>query len=119
MNFSSIMPQPNILAYRPQKISPHGNLYKIPIVHTNENGTNTNNYEVWTTKEAVQQHFDGMTEEPKNYQLKKFARQIYEKQLRSSNGQLGHKGILITTTDVTHGNPHLWPNTISHPEVKI
>ena len=119
MNFNAVMPMPTIAAYRPIKVSPHGNLYKIPLIHTNSEGTETKNIEIWATREAVQKHFDGLTEEPRAYQLKKFARQMYEKQLRSSNGQLQHKGLLFTTDSVTHGNPHLWPHTISHPEVKM
>ena len=82
-------------------------------------GKTSNNYEIWTTREAVQQHFQGLTEEPKEYQLKKFARQLYEKQLRTAGGgKLQHKGILVTSDSITHGNPLLWPNNISHPEVK-
>lgn len=117
MNFSSIMPRPNISISRPMKISPKGNMYKIPVTHHTD--TSQNNYEIWTTKEAVQKHFDGMTDTPREYQLRKFARQMYEKQMRSRNGSLPQKGILVTTDDVSHGNPKLWPHTISHPEVKL
>lgn len=124
MNFSAIVPPPNIMANRPVKISPKGNLYKIQISHTNHDDNSVKKYEVWTTKEAVQQHFAGtgmstLTEEPKEYEYKKFARQIYEKEMRSSGGIMQHKGILVTTDNVTHGDPRLWPHTISHPEVKI
>ncbi|HVA96555.1 MAG TPA: hypothetical protein VND99_02780 [Candidatus Acidoferrales bacterium] len=119
MNFGGIIPKPNIMINRPKKISNTSNLYKIPISHTSLDGKTTNQYEIWTTREAVQQHFQGLTEEPKEYELKKFARQLYEKQLRSSKGPLQHKGILVTSDSVTHGNPLLWPNNISHPEVKL
>jgi hypothetical protein len=102
-----------------KKISNTGNLFKIPIIHTSTDGKTKQNFEVWTTREAVQQHFEGLSEEPRAYQLKKFARQLYEKQLRTSaGGKLQHKGIFVTTNSVTHGNPVLWPNNISHPEVK-
>ena len=121
MNFSAAMPQPVISVYSPQKISPRGNLYKIPMMHTSAEGNKTHNFEVWATKEAVQQHFQNnmMGEEPKAYELKKFARQMYEKQLRSNNGQLQHQGMLVTTDNVTHGDPRMWPSALNHPEVKI
>src|ERR1700691_4770778 len=120
MNFQAILPPPNIVVNRPKKISNNGNLYRIPITHTNAETNTVNNFEVWTTKEAIQKHFAGMmTEEPKEYELKKFARQMYEKQLRSSGGRMEHKGILVTSDSITHGNPSLWPNNISHPEVRI
>jgi len=121
MNFSSAMPQPTISIYQPHRVSPKGNLYKIPMMHTSADGTKTHNFEVWATKEAVQQHFQNTltTGEPKSYELKKFARQMYEKHLRSNNGQLQHKGMLVTTDNVTHGDPRLWPSALSHPEVKI
>jgi hypothetical protein len=121
MNFSAVMPQPTISVYQPHKVSPRGNLYKIPITHASEDGKTTHNFEIWATKEAVQQHFQNnlTTEEPKSYELKKFARQMYEKQLRSNNGQLQHKGMLVTTDNVTHGNPNLWPSALNHPEIKI
>jgi hypothetical protein len=120
MNFGAIIPPPNFGVNRPIKISPKGNLYKIPVNHFNSEGKTTSTYEIWATKEAVQKHFYGMTENPREYQLKKFAREMYEKQLRSSaKGLMEHKGMLVTTDSVTHGNPKLWPNNISHPEVKI
>ena len=121
MNIGAIIPPPNIGVSNPIKVSPRGNLYKMSINHTNGEGKNVNKYEVWATKEAVQKHFEGMMigEEPKDYELKKFARQMYEKHMRSSGGQLQHKGMLVTTDNVTHGDPRLWPSTLSHPEVKI
>lgn len=119
MNFSSVVPHPNISISRPQKISARGNMYKIPITHTDNNDKLLGNYELWTSKEAVQQHFVGMTDAPREYQLRKFARQMYEKQLRSGGGQLQHQGILVTTDGVSHGNPKLWPYNLSHPEIKI
>ena len=118
MNFSSVIPQPNIIINRPMKVSPKGNLFKIPISHMSADGKSMNNIEIWATKEAVQKHLNGTTGEPHSYELIKFARQTYEKQLRSNNGQLPHKGILVTTDSVTHGDPRLWPSTISHPEIK-
>ena len=117
MNFSSVIPQPNVMVSRPVKVSATGNMYKIPLVHTEANGE-SRNYEVWATKEAIQQHFVGQTDSPKEYQMRKFARQTYEKQLRNANGVLQHQGILVTTDHVSHGNPKLWPSTLSHPEIK-
>jgi hypothetical protein len=122
MNFSAVMPQPTISVYQPHKISARGNLYKIPMMHSSSDGKQSHNFEIWATKEAVQQHFQGATttEEPKPYELKKFARAMYEKQLRSSGGQIQqHKGMLITSDNITHGDPRMWPGAINHPEVKI
>ena len=120
MNFSAVMPQPTISVYQPHKVSNTGNLYRIPVIHKSSDGNQSKNFEIWTTKEAVQQHFQNTTgEEPRAYELKKFARQMYEKQLRSNNGKIQHKGILVTTDNVTHGDPALWPHALNHPEVKI
>jgi hypothetical protein len=121
MNFSAVMPQPTISIYQPHKVSNTGNLYKIPVIHKSSDGTQTHNFEIWATKEAVQQHFQNtIGEEPRSYELKKFARQMYEKQLRSSNGQIQqHKGMLVTTDHIMHGDPRLWPNALSHPEIKL
>lgn len=119
MNFSTVVPQPNIQINRPEKLSAKGNMYKIGIKHSDENGNHVRDYEVWATKEAVQQHFQGTTENPREYQLRKFARQMYEKRMRSSNGQIKEGGMLATSKDITHGNPKLWPHTLSHPEIKI
>lgn len=123
MNIGAIIPPPNIATSRPIKISPNGNLYKIPISHLSSDGKTTNTVEVWTTKEAVQKHMAGYGQPTgdtlKEYELKKFARQTYEKQFRSNNGALQHKGIFVTTDSISHGDPRLWPSTISHPEVKI
>ena|SRR5258708_30910952 len=121
MNIGALIPPPNIGINKPIKISPRGNLYKIQVSHrSNTDNNKVNNYEIWTTKEAVQKHFGETQEDPKEYQLKKFARQMYEKQLRSSShGLMQHKGMLVTSESITHGDPRLWPNTISHPEVKI
>ena len=94
-------------------------MYKIPIVHHDAEGNHVGNYEVWATREAVQKHFEGTTEMPRDYQLKRFARQMYEKQIRSHGGRLPQAGMLATTEGVTHGNPKLWPHTLVHPEVKI
>ncbi len=118
MNFASIQSRPTVQINRPIKVSPKGNLYKVNIAHADENGENVKKFEVWTTKEAVQQHFPGMTGNPAGYQIQKFARQVYEKQLRNSYGRQMHKGILVTTDQVTHGDPKLWPNTLAHPEIK-
>ena len=121
MNFAPLIPPPNFGVSRPIKVTPRGNLYKVAINHLADDGKTVNKYEVWTTREAVQQHFQTMQgeEEPKKYELKKFAKQMYEKQLRSNNGQLQHKGIFVTTDSVSHGDPRLWPSTLSHPEVKM
>jgi hypothetical protein len=119
MNIGSLTPPPNASFNRPIKVTPKGNLYKIPVSHTGANGIDLTHYEIWTTKEAVQKHFGGMTTEPQEYELKKFARQMYEKQLRSSNGVLEHKGMLVTSNNITHGDPRLWPNILTHPEIKV
>lgn len=119
MNLGSIasLPPKGISLMRPQKVTPHGNLFKVSLSHGTENGQ-TKKYEVWTTREAVQKHYQGMKEEPKPFQIRKFAQHVFEKESRANNGVLPHTGILATTDNVTHGNPELWPNTISHPEVK-
>lgn len=120
MNFSALQPKPNIYTNRPVKISDKGNLYKIPIYHQSNEGK-TKGYEVWATKEAIQQHFVGQiapNENPREYQMRKFARAMYEKSMRKTQGNLPHTGILVTTDSTTHGNPKLWPNTLAHPEIK-
>lgn len=121
MNFAPLIPPPNVGVSKPIRISPHGNLYKMSISHMSNDGKNVNQYEVWATKEAVKKHFDGMIigEDPKDYELKKFARQTFEKQMRGSGGNLQHKGVLVTSDNVMHGNPALWPSNLSHPEIKI
>lgn len=123
MNIGAIIPPPNIVVNKPVKISPKGNVYKIQIAHKNPNDDKMNNFEVWATKEAVQKHFAGFGEPtgeyPKEYELKKFAKQMYEKQLRSNNGRFQHKGMFVTTDNITHGDPRLWPTVIAHPEVKM
>lgn len=120
MNIGGLVPPPNIRINRPVKISTRGNLYKIQISHKNPNDDTMKNFEVWTTREAVQQHLGyGTKDNPKEFELKRFAKQMYEKQMIGSGGRLPHKGILVTTDSVTHGNPTLWPYTLSHPEVKV
>jgi hypothetical protein len=119
MNIGGLVPPPNIGVTRPIKVSPRGNLYKIQISHRNNSDDTVKKFEVWTTKEAVQQHLGGTTENPKEYELKRFAKQMYEKQLRGTGGRMEHKGMLVTTNNVIHGDPRLWPNTLSHPEVKV
>jgi hypothetical protein len=104
---------------KPVKVTPMGNLYKINLNHLDANGNSVKNMEVWTTKEAVQKHFETGSGQPHDYELKKFARINYEKQMRTHNGSLPHGGMLITTDSVTHGNPKLWPSTLSHPEIKM
>jgi hypothetical protein len=119
MNIGSVIPSVNINVNRPKKVSANGNMYKMEIKHTDENGNHVRDYQVWATKEAVQQHFMNTAENPKEYQLRKFARQMYEKRMRSSGGMMKEGGMLATSQDVTHGNPKLWPSTLSHPEVKL
>src|ERR1700733_411369 len=107
MNIGAIIPPPNYGVNKPIKISPKGNLYKVQIQHYNNEGLKETPkpYEIWATKEAVQKHFYGMTENPRDYQIKKFARVMYEKHLRSSaKGLMEHRGMLVTTDSVTHGN---------------
>lgn len=79
MNLGVLQPLPPQAAIRmthPMKVSPKGNLYKINIGHYDQNNQQVRNYEVWATKEAVQSHFAGLTEEPKAYQLQRFARRV-------------------------------------------
>lgn len=121
MNIGALTPSPNAhyAINRPQKITDKGNLYRVQLTHQTEDGQK-NNFEVWTTREAVQKHFEPITgnAQPRDYQLRKFAKLMYEKQMRSHNGVLQHKGILVTTDHVTKGDPKLWPHTLSHPEIK-
>lgn len=119
MNFALLHPMPTYQMSKPIKVTPRGNMYKINLSHTDPNSTNVRNVEVWTTKEAVQKHFENTIGNPHDYELKKFARITYEKQMRAHNGTVPHQGILVTTDSVTHGNPQLWPHTLSHPEIKL
>ncbi|MBA3723426.1 MAG: hypothetical protein H0W89_00835 [Candidatus Levybacteria bacterium] len=119
MNIGGLIPQPNIQINRPEKVSNKGNLYRMAIDHKDSNGNQVRSYEVWATKEAVQQHFNGITENPREYQLRKYAKMMYEKRMRSSGGHMAEAGMLATSQDVTHGNPKMWPMTLSHPEVKL
>jgi hypothetical protein len=119
MNIGAIIPQVNISTNRPTRISLKGNVFKIPITHTDSNGKTLNKYEVWTTQEAVQKHFENTIGAPKEYQMRKFARQMYEKRIRASNGIPVEKGLFVTTNSATHGNPNLWPHTIMDPEAKV
>lgn len=117
---SVLHPLPTYQMSKPIKVTPMGNLYKINLSHMDTSGNSIRNVEVWTTKEAVQQHFqNGTGTAPHDYELKKFARINYEKQLRTHNGSLPHTGMLVTTDSVTHGDPKLWPSTLSHPEIKM
>ena len=104
---------------RPVKVSDKGNLYKVQINHFDPAGAKSK-YEVWTTHEAVQKHFKDMGMEgiPETYQMQKFARHIYDQQLRKSGGLPTHPGIFVSTTQQTHGNPHLWPHTLNDTEIK-
>lgn len=117
MNFSNVIPHPNISVNRPIKISTRGNVYKIPIIHTDNKGNTINNYEVWATKEAIQKHFGNVPENPKEYQMRKFARQMYERRLRT--GRPPEKGMFVSSNQTTHGNPNMWPNNLIDPEAKI
>lgn len=115
----SLSQQGAIKVSRPVKYSNTSNLYKINIAHAGEDNKHIRNYEVWATKEAVQKHFEGMTGEPKKYQLQKFARGVYEDRLRGTNNNPTEQGILVSSTQNTHGNPAHWPSSITDPEVKI
>ena len=119
MDFTLVSPKPNIFVNKPIKFSSRGNVYRIPLVHTDAKGNTVNNYEVWATKEVVQNHFNNPYETPREYQLRKFARQMYEKRLRSSGGRFSEKGMFVTTNQTTHGNPIMWPHIISDPEIKV
>ncbi len=119
MNFASIAPRPVYRSMsRPVKVSPNGNMYKIAVARNDASGNTIQNHEIWMTKEAVQKHFGGMTEDPKNYQLMQFAKHVYDKQLLTANGKLPHNGILVTSNSTMHGNTKLWPSTLVHPEIK-
>ena len=110
-----------IQVHQPIKVTPHGNMYKMAIAHTDENGNSVRNYEVWATKEAVQQHFNDTTgSDPHKFQLQKFAKQMYQDRLRKTNGQIQTKenGLLATTNETIHGDTKLWPSTLAHPEIK-
>ena len=119
MDLSILHPLPSYQMSKPIKVTPMGNLYKINLSHMDQTGNKVRDVEVWTTKEAVQKHFETGSSTLHDYELKKFARINYEKQLRTHNGQLPHSGMLVTTDSVTHGDPKLWPNTLSHPEIKM
>lgn len=112
-------PQSAIRVSRPVKISPRGNLYKINIGHFGEDNQHIRNYEVWATKEAVQNHFQGITGEPKNYQLQRFAKRVYEDRLRVSNHHPAEKAVLVSSTQKIHGDPTQWPQSIQDPEVRV
>jgi hypothetical protein len=115
----AIPPKPTFRISRPVRVSPGGNLYKINVGHYGQDNNHVRNYEVWATKEAVQNHFQGMLGEPKEYELKKFARRVYEDRLRVSNHQPQEKGVLISSTQKVHGDPTPWPHSIQDPEIKI
>lgn len=123
MNLSVLQPLPPQSSFRitrPVKVSPTGNLYKINIGHFGQDDQHVRNYEVWTTKEAVQKHFGNLTGEPKDYQLQRFARRVYEDRLRvSPNRQPAEKAVLVTSSQKVHGNSNMWPQTIQDPEVRI
>lgn len=101
------------------KVTPKGNVFKIVVNQPSLEGHPQKNHEIWMTKEAIQQHYAGQTTELENYQIKQFARHAYQKALRTTNGNLQHNGILVTTEGISHGDTSMWPNTISHPEVKL
>jgi hypothetical protein len=117
MNIGVLQPRPTIMTHRPVKVTANGNLYKIPLTHQTDSGEEKK-FEVWATKEAIQKQFVGLQENPREYQMRKFARLMYEKSMRKTSGNLQHSGVLVTTDSMTHGNPKLWPNTLSHPEIK-
>jgi len=104
----------------PVKVNDKGNLFKVQIYHPDSSGQRTTPFEVWTTHEAVQKHFKdiGMEGLPEVYQMQKFARHVYDEQLRKSGGAPTQKGIFVSTTQQTHGDPHLWPHTLNDTEIK-
>lgn len=111
MDLSILQPLPPQSAFRISR--------PVKVGHFGQDNRHVRNYEVWATKEAVQKHFDGMTGEPKEYQLRKFARRTYEDRLRVSNHQPAEKGVLVSTTQKIHGDPVQWPHSITDPEVKV
>lgn len=119
MNLSVLHPIPTFQTSHPVKVSPRGNMYKINVSHFDQTGNTVRNVEVWATKEAVQKHFGNRIGDPHNYELKKFARQTYENQLRKHEGHMPNKGMLVTTDTVRHGDPKLWPHTLAHSEIKL
>lgn len=114
----SIPTRPSIRISQPVKMNHAGNLYKINIGHYGDNDQHVRNYEVWATKEAVQKHFNGLTGDPKNYQLQRFAKRVYEDRLRVTNHNPSEQGVLVSSTQKIHGSPTMWPHTISDPEIK-
>lgn len=122
MDLSVLQSLPPRAAFRvsqPMKMNHAGNLYKINIGHFGEDNKQIRNYEVWATKEAVQNHFPGQTGELKNYQLQRFAKRMYEDRLRVSNHQPAEQGVLVSSTQKIHGDPRMWPHSISDPEIKV
>lgn len=120
MDSNFYQPRSNSLQIRrPLKVSDKGNLYKVQIHHTGEDGQ-AHKYEVWTTHEAVQKHFEdmGMTGMPEAYRVQKFARHVYDEQLRKSGGAPTQKGIFVSTNGEQHGDPHLWPHALNDAEIK-
>ncbi len=103
----------------PRLINPKGNLYKIKIDHFGDNNSHEKAYEVWATKEAVQKHFNGITEDPNAYQLKKFAHQMYESRVKATGGVPKEQGVFLTTNQKVHGDPSMWPRAIIDPEMNI
>lgn len=122
MDLSALTPLPpksSIRISKPVRINKTGNLYKINIGHFGQDNNHVRDYEVWTTKEALQNHFQGLLGEPKDYQLKKFAKRVYEDRLRISNHNPPEKGVLVSSTQKIHGDPVNWPHTIQDPEIKV
>jgi len=110
-----------ITIHQPQRVSPSGqktNLYRIPITHNDESGGEPRKYEIWATKEAIMKHSIGMEGDPKPYDIKKFAHQVYENRLRNSGGRPNEKGVFVSTNQQIHGNPNMWPHTLADTEIK-
>ncbi len=121
MNLSVLqaIPSHGVAVSRPILVNPKGNLYKMKINHYDGDNTHVRDYEVWATKEAVQKHFNGITEDPNAYQLKKFAHQMYNSRLKETGGNPVEKGAFMSSSQKIHGNPTLWPRAIIDPEMKV
>jgi hypothetical protein len=107
------LPPGGLAVGRPHVMNKAGNLYKIPI-HTPTETNPNKKYEIWATKQAIQQHFPGL-ETPTPHHFEQFARTYYQKALENPE-HARHPGVFISTTQKVHGNPKLFPSTINDPE---
>lgn len=121
MNLSVLqaMPSHTVSFATPKLMSPTGNIYKMKMSHYGVDSSHVRDYEVWATKEAIQKHFNGTAEEPNKYQLKKFARQMYDSRLKATGGAPKENAMFMSSSQSVHGDPRMWPHAIIDPEMKI